>query len=105
MSMNLGQVLCAVFVVWCVAVVIKAVTALRRGEPYVFSMWDGGAIRVGKKLGRTGTQVKIAVGILMGACLAALATRSVVPYGIAFPSLVVVVAVGILCDFLLAEDD
>ena len=56
----------------------KAVAALRRSEPYVFSMWDGGMLRAGKQLSRLGTQVKVGLSLfLLVGCT--LTVASVVP--------------------------
>jgi len=98
----MALVLCGVMVVWTVAVIIKAGTALQRGTPYVFSMWDGGAMRAGKKLTRLGTHMKIASVILMATTLSSLLIGAI-PRRIGFPALLVVVALSIASDFLFAE--
>jgi hypothetical protein len=53
------QIFEVVFLVWGIAVAIKAVRALQSGQPYVFSMWDGGMLRSGRSLTRFGTQMKV----------------------------------------------
>jgi hypothetical protein len=59
------SIIFAVFSVWGAAVVVKAANALREGRAYTFSMWDGGMLRAGKTLSRTGTQIKIVTGALL----------------------------------------
>ncbi len=50
MSPEVISVMMAVFAVWGVAVAFKAIQALTRREPYVFSIWDGGMLRAGRAL-------------------------------------------------------
>jgi hypothetical protein len=52
-------------VVWSVAMLVKAVNALRTGTPYTFAMWDGGMLRAGKELSRIGTQVKVGLSLFL----------------------------------------
>ncbi len=67
MSPEMFQVMAVVFTVWGAAIAVKAVNALRTGEPYVFGMWDGGMLRAGKRLNKMGMQIKVVVGIAMAA--------------------------------------
>ena len=70
------QLVAVVFTVWGIAVAAKAINALRTGNPYTFSMWDGGMLRAGKKLNRLGMQIKVVVGVLMAAGCIALLTHA-----------------------------
>ncbi len=49
-----------VFVVWGAAVAYKAWNSLSTGDPYVFSIWDGGMLRAGKRAepSRVGDQAR-----------------------------------------------
>ena len=40
--------------IWCVAVVVKALGARSRKQPYRFAMWDGGLMLSGNELGPVG---------------------------------------------------
>jgi hypothetical protein len=59
MSGETLQIFLAAFGVWGVLSAIKAVRAATTGVPYVFGMWDGGLLRVGKRLSLTGARLKI----------------------------------------------
>ena len=90
------------FSVWGIAVAIKAVNALRTGQPYVFGMWDGGALCAGKRLSKLGKQVKVVVGLMMaGGCIAGFtdaAPRTSASYFVAFAALL-----SIVSDFVTIE--
>jgi hypothetical protein len=92
------------FVVWCVAIVVKAVKALRAGRPYTFGLWDGGMIRDGKSLTVAGTRVKIATAAGMGAACVLFVTGAV-PYPLSFYLVLAPAIVGLTCDFVLAAKD
>jgi hypothetical protein len=102
MSPEVVRILFTLFVVWAIAVVIKAVIAVASKRTYTFSMWDGGMIRAGKSLTRTGAIVKIVtasaltlsvIGVIVGAF--PLPGASYLVIGVAIAS--------ITCDFALSE--
>ena len=103
MSPEMFKVFCVVFTVWGILVAIKAINSLRTREPYVFSLWDGGMIRQGKRLNRMGTQIKVVVGAGMAAGLIAQFTGAVDlrtgAYIIMFIALL-----SIVSDFVTAEN-
>ena len=73
MTPEMLQVFFAVFAVWGILVALKAAKAVRGTEPYTFSMWDGGMMRVGKSLTRSGAWFKLVAGACIGAgCVASL---------------------------------
>jgi len=96
------KVMAFVFVVWGAAVAIKAINALRSGEAYVFGMWDGGMIRVGKRLTKLGMQIKVVVGALMSLGCIALLT-GIVPMLSAAYAIIFVSVLSIVSDFVTAE--
>jgi hypothetical protein len=102
MSPETYRVLCAVFALWGVAVAIKAVKAIRTGEPYVFSLWDGGMIRAGKSLKPIGAKVKavVGVGIAIGSALFAARIASRTEYY----ALIALLVVSVIADFALSAD-
>lgn len=102
MSPEAYRIFVAVFTVWGVAVAIKAVRSLQTGQPYVFALWDGGMIRMGKQLSRFGVQIKVVVGVLMGAGCAAL-FAGVLPLQTGSYALVFVAMVSFVSDFVTAE--
>lgn len=102
MSPEMFQVLAVVMTVWGVLVALKAISALRTNEAYVFSMWDGGMLRAGKRLSKMGMQIKVAVGVLMAAGCIALLAR-VVPLTTASYALMFVALLSIVSDFVTAE--
>jgi hypothetical protein len=61
MSREAGLVFLAVAMAWTVAITVKAAKAIVGGYCYRFSRWDGGLIREGKTLTRTGTHIKLVV--------------------------------------------
>ena len=90
-----------VFTVWGIAVAIKAANALKSNEPYVFSMWDGGMLRAGKRLNRMGMQIKLGVGIGMAlGCVALFA--GLLPLDTAAGIVCFVAIVSIVSDFVTA---
>jgi hypothetical protein len=96
------QVLAVVFTVWGGAVAIKAISALRSGEPYVFGMWDGGMLRAGKRLNRMGMQIKVVVGVLMaGACFGLVS--GLIPMHTGAYVVMFVGVLGLVSDFVTAE--
>ena len=67
-TMGIAKAFWSLVVLWSLAIVVKAVKALRRGDgTYRFSIWDGGLMKEGKLLGRRGTQVKLAFASLVAA--------------------------------------
>jgi len=52
--------------IWCVAVLIKLSAVRSRGQPYVFTTWDGGLMLRGRQLGRTGSTMFAAFCIAVG---------------------------------------
>jgi hypothetical protein len=96
------QIMAVVFSVWGIAVALKAINCLRSNEPYVFSMWDGGMIRAGRRLNRMGMQIKAVVGVLMAAGCIALFTGALplttAAYAIAFVSVL-----SLVSDFVTGE--
>lgn len=102
MTPEMFQVFAVVFAVWGAAVAIKAINALRSGEPYVFGMWDGGMLRAGKRLDRLGMQIKVVIGAAM--CLGLIAVLAgMVPLRTGSFGLMFVAMVSIVSDFVTAE--
>jgi hypothetical protein len=98
------QVMAVVFTVWGAAVAIKAIGALRSGEGYVFGMWDGGMLRVGKRLNKMGMQIKIVVGAAM--CLACLGlVTGMIPLQTGSSVVMFVAVLSIVSDFVTATND
>jgi hypothetical protein len=90
--------------VWGALIAIKAIRALRSGEPYTFSMWDGGLIRAGKRLTKFGAQIKVVVGILMSA--GAIAQLSgLVPVTTRAYVVMFVALLSVVSDFVVVERD
>lgn len=89
-------------VVWGIALALKAANALRTGEPYVFSMWDGGLWRVGKQLTPGGTKIKIVVGVTMSGVAAAM-LLGLLPATIAFVLVIGAVVLSIVSDAMSAS--
>ena len=86
------------FAGWLAACAVKAATALRRGSPYVFAWWDGGAISLGKALTRRGSALKLVVSALaFAACIAW--ELSPLPSAYARLLILVVCVAEIVCDF------
>ncbi len=54
------------FAVWGVLVALKAINAVRSGQAYTFSMWDGGLLRAGKRLTPLGAKLKAISGGTIG---------------------------------------
>lgn len=56
------------FVVFGIAVAVKAARALRARRPYMHAFWDGGLAQAGAGINRLGTQIKLgaALGIAAG---------------------------------------
>lgn len=102
MTSDMLQMLVAGFSVWGIAVALKAFHALRTNRPYKFGIWDGGMIRVGKRLNTRGKQIKVVVGILMSlGCIALLG--GLVPLRIGGYALMIVATVSIVSDFTTTE--
>lgn len=103
MTPEMFQVFAVVFSVWGAAVAIKAIGALRSGEPYTFGMWDGGMLRAGKRLNKLGMQIKVVVGAAMClglvAILAGLVPMETGCYVVMFAGIVSVVS-----DFVTADN-
>lgn len=96
------QVFVVVFSVWGIAVALKAIHSLRTGNPYVFSMWDGGMIRAGKRLNKLGTQIKVVVGAVMaGGCIATF--TKAVPIGTASYVIIFIAVLSLVSDFVTAD--
>lgn len=53
------QLFLAIFGAWSIFVALKAMNCLRTGTTYTFSMLDGGLLRAGKRLTRTGAIAKL----------------------------------------------
>lgn len=102
MTPEMFQVLAVVMTVWGILVALKALKALRANEAYVFSMWDGGMLRVGKRLNKMGMQIKVVVGVLMAAGCVALLARAV-PLTTASYALMFVALLSLVSDFVTAE--
>lgn len=102
MSPEMFQVFVAVFSVWGAAVAVKAVDRLRTGEPYVFALWDGGAIRMGKRINKMGIQIKVVVGAAMCLCCVAMLAR-ILPVTTAAGVLVFVGVLSVVSDFVCAD--
>jgi hypothetical protein len=102
MSPETLQIFAVVFAVWGVAVAIKAFNCLRSDEPYVFSMWDGGMIRAGKRLNKMGKQIKLVVGVLEAVgCIGLLA--GLIPLETAAYLIIFVAILSLVSDFVTAE--
>ena len=102
MSPEMLQVMALLFTVWGIAVAIKAANCLKSNESYVFSMWDGGMLRAGKRLNRMGMQIKLAVGIGMAiGCVALFA--GLLPLTTATGIVCFVAILSIVSDFVTAE--
>jgi hypothetical protein len=104
MSPETLQVMVGLFALWGVAVAVKAFLALRGNKPYVFGIWDGGMIRAGKRLNRTGKQIKVGVGIAMFVGCGGMAAH-VIPYKTAFGIVLATAVISIISDFSTAEPD
>jgi hypothetical protein len=50
---------------WSLAIMWKMISALQAGRPYVYSFWDGGALRVGRVCGRGELKLKLALHLLL----------------------------------------
>ncbi|MBS1120250.1 MAG: hypothetical protein H6Q90_2478 [Deltaproteobacteria bacterium] len=99
MSPEILQVLLVAFTVWGGLVAYKAVGALRRREPYTFSMWDGGMLRAGKHLNRTGTIVKVVTaGLVVAWC--ALALAGVYMHGTTYYVFVGLIIASVISDMI-----
>ena len=96
------QVMAVAFVVWGAAVAIKAFNALRTGGDYVFSIWDGGMMRAGKRLNKMGKQIKVVVGIAMSLGCVALLTHTV-PVQTATYAIMFFAVLSIVSDFVTAD--
>ena len=96
------KVMCVVFAVWGVLVALKAINALRTGDDYVFGMWDGGLIRVGKRLNKMGKQIKVATGAIMsGGCIGLL--TGITPFMTTCYVIMFVGVMSFVSDFVTAE--
>ncbi|HEX5060524.1 MAG TPA: hypothetical protein VFV99_14250 [Kofleriaceae bacterium] len=95
------QIFAVVFAVWGVAVAIKAFNCLRNNEDYVFSMWDGGMIRAGKRLNKMGKQIKLVVGVLEAVGCIGLLTGAI-PLQTACYLIIFVAIVSLVSDFVTA---
>src|SRR5262245_59014619 len=74
MSPEMAKIFFIAVTLWGALVAWKAMTALKKQEPYQFSMWDVGMRRAGKRLNRTGTYIKLfAAIIILGLCVTSLA--------------------------------
>ncbi len=102
MTPEMLEVMAVLFTVWGAAVAIKAINCLRSNEPYVFSLWDGGMIRQGKRLNRMGMQIKAVVGVGMALGCIALFT-GLVPRTTAAYTVTFVAILSIVSDFVTAE--
>ena len=92
MTPEMVQFLFIAFGLWSVAITVKAARALQAQRPYEFALWDGGMIRAGKRLTRTGAQLKLGLCSALALCCAVGATgerrASMAALGIALLSLV-----------------
>ncbi len=102
MTPEMLQLMAVLFTVWGAAVAIKAINCLRTNETYVFSLWDGGMIRQGKRLNRMGMQIKAVVGIGMAAGCFALFT-GLLPRTTAAYTVMFIAVLSIVSDFVTAE--
>ncbi len=50
---------------WSLAITWKTISALQTGRPYVYSFWDGGALRAGRVCGRGELKLKIPLHLLL----------------------------------------
>jgi hypothetical protein len=96
------KVMAVLFTVWGIAVALKAINCLRTNETYVFSMWDGGMIRMGRRLNKMGMQIKAVVGVLMAAGCIALFTE-LLPLQTAAYALAFVGVLSLVSDFVTGE--
>jgi len=92
-----------VCIVWGGAVAFKGLLAVRTGEPYVFSVWDGGILRVGKHLSPLGARIKIGVGVSM-ALAALLLVTGIVPFMVGGGVVIAAALVSVGSDFVHASD-
>lgn len=102
MNAGMFDVFLVLAVVWSVAMLVKALNALRTREPYTFAMWDGGMLRAGRQLGRIGTQVKVGLSLFL-AVGCALTLASVVSIDDGRWVLMGGAALCIVADFSLTE--
>lgn len=102
MTPEMLQLFAVVFTVWGAAVALKAINCLRKNETYEFGMWDGGMLRVGKRLNRMGMQIKVVVGIGMAVGCLALFT-GLLPVNTASYAVMFVAILSIVSDFVTAE--
>ena len=84
--------------VWSAARAIKASIALRSGEPYTFSSWEG-AWSAGKTLTRRGVWAILVLSPLLAIVLIGLVS-GVVPFGPAKFTSVGLLAVSAVCDLI-----
>jgi hypothetical protein len=96
------QVMAVVFTVWGAAVAVKALSALRTGDSYVFGMWDGGMLRVGKRLNKMGMQIKVVVGVAMSMACFGLFT-GILPMQTGCYVVMFVGVLSVVSDFVTAE--
>lgn len=98
MSPEMMQVVMIAMSAWGVATVIKALTALRTGKPYTFSMWDGGFLRAGKSISRRGAQMRVVIGVAFAiACLSWVV--GLMPTQVGFTVFVTLAMVSIVASF------
>ena len=98
MSIEMVQVLMVVMSVWGVAMVAKAIHALRTDRPYTFAMWDGGLLRAGRSLNRRGAQLRVFVGGAMTlSCLGWV--TGVMPTQVAFSASIMIALASIISSF------
>lgn len=99
MTPEMLQVAFAVFTVWGALVAWKALKALRTREEYQFRMWDGGMLRAGKRLNRTGTIVKLGTALLIvTGCVLGLTGNFAIGNG--YVVFVVLIIAGVVSDFI-----
>ena len=102
MSPELLRILFVAFGVWAIAVAVKAAIAVSSKRAFTFSMWDGGMIRAGKSLTRTGAIVKTVTASALALSALALAGGVLPLPGSSY--LVIGIAIAsITFDFALAE--
>ena len=99
MDPETSRIFVGLFTLWGVAVAIKAALSLKSGGDYVFSIWDGGMIRAGKRLNTMGKWIKLVVGIAM-AILCALSFAGAMDRQTAFYALIFVALMSIISDFV-----
>jgi hypothetical protein len=61
----LSIVLFMLALAWSLATMWKTISALQTGRPYVYSFWDGGALRAGRVCRRGELKLKIALHLLL----------------------------------------